>query len=186
MTGAPAPRRRPLRLREYDYTLPGAHFVTICTGNRRQFFDDPAVRAIAEECWREIPQHYASAELDEWIVMPNHVHGILWIVGKEGVPLNAPTVGKTTHCPLQADRLSAISPGRETLGVLIRTSKSAVTMLCRRSGHSQFAWQRGYYEHVIRDEAGLHNVRQYIINNPLDWATDPDNPAVAHVVGKKA
>lgn len=169
----PPPRRRPIRLREYDYSLPGAYFVTICTQDRQAFFDDPAVRTIAEGCWREIPGHHQGVDLDEWVVIPNHVHGILWIVGKEGVQLNAPTPEKTVGDRGMAGRFSAMSPRRETLGVVVRTFKAAVTMLCRRNGHALFAWQRGYYEHVVRDEAGLNNVRQYIINNPSNWATDP-------------
>lgn len=76
--------RRSIRLKGYDYTQAGAYFVTICTQNRALFFKDEAVRRIAEQCWLEIPHHVPTVELDEWVVMPNHVHGVI-VVDRRGI-----------------------------------------------------------------------------------------------------
>jgi REP element-mobilizing transposase RayT len=195
----------------YDYGQAGAYFVTICTHNRRLFFQQNAVRAIAERCWQEISEHFPIVILDEWVVMPNHVHGIIIIadqnnndfndVHRRGVQLNAPTtnnvVGDAEHRDYDetnveydenvqlnanatnsndhnidrdlANRYALISPRRNTLSVIVRTYKAAVTMLCRREGHLEFRWQRSYYERIIRDDAQLERTRQYIIGNPANW-----------------
>src|SRR3954454_12565703 len=89
-------RRRSIRLRSYDYSQGGMYFVTLCTQDRALFFEEDAIRQSAEHCWLAIPEHFATVELDEWIVMPNHVHGLVLInediaQGKQGVQLNAPT-----------------------------------------------------------------------------------------------
>lgn len=146
--------RRSIRLKGYDYAQPGAYFVTICTRNKELFFEDDGLRIIAERCWLAIPEHFPYVQLDAWIVMPNHVHGVLWIV-RRGVQLNAPTKG--------------ISPRRGTLSVVVRTYKAVVTTQCRRDGYGYFGWQRNYYGHIVRD-------REYIFNNPLRWHLDRENP----------
>jgi putative transposase len=163
--------RRSVRLRGYDYAQPGAYFVTISTRNRMLFFDDEEIRNIAERCWLQIPDHFPAVELDEWVIMPNHLHGII-VIGR-GVQLNAPT-GGTARNP--EDPFSAMSPRPHSLAVVIRTYKAAVTTLCRRAGIAEFCWQRNYYEHIIRDEGELNDTRQYIIDNPIRWATDEENP----------
>jgi len=73
--------RRSIRLRGWDYTYPGAYFVTICTHNGECLFEDPVLRRVVETMWRRIPHHFPYVQLDEFVVMPNHVHGIIWIVG---------------------------------------------------------------------------------------------------------
>ena len=153
--------RRSIRLRGYDYAQPGAYFVTICTRNKELFFEDDGIRIIAERCWLAIPKHFPYVQLDAWVVMPNHVHGVLWIV-RRGVQLNAPTRG--------------ISPRRGTLSVVVRTYKAAVTTQCRRDGYGYFGWQRNYYEHIVRNEEELNRIREYIFNNPLRWHLDRENP----------
>lgn len=97
--------RRSVRLQGYNYARPGWYFVTICTEQRALFFEDIVIRSIAEQCWAQIPDHFPGVELDEWVVMPNHIHGIIAInVGggvqnegqkEQGVQLNAPTSGFT-------------------------------------------------------------------------------------------
>lgn len=80
MPSAPTTReRRSIRLPEHDYAQSGAYFVTICTANRELFFNDAGIRQIAEQCWVEMPRHSAAVTLDEWVVMPNHLHGIVAI-----------------------------------------------------------------------------------------------------------
>jgi REP element-mobilizing transposase RayT len=80
-----------IRLRGYDYAQAGAYFITICTNPRAPFFDDAALRQIAQGCWEAIPEFNPGIELDEWVVMPNHLHGILILPAEQGVLSNAPT-----------------------------------------------------------------------------------------------
>jgi putative transposase len=196
--------RRSIRLSGFDYASPGAYFVTICTWRRVLYFDVPALRAQAEDCWRAIPAHAPRVTVDEWVVMPNHLHGIIVInaAGEDepgatvtpkadvddpgrGVQLNAPTaIGKEASLRNMdsSDRdldnvFSQISPRRKTLGVMVRTYKAAVTTAARRTDlEPAFAWQRGFYEHVVRSDRELNAIRRYIRDNPLKWALDRDNP----------
>jgi putative transposase len=161
--------RSSLRLPEYDYSGAGAYFVTICAHNRICAFG--AVDAeemqlndvgrIVSSCWNEIPQHFSAISLDEWVIMPNHVHGIVLIS-------DAADAG-ATHA-------SCIRPG---LGVVVGSFKSAATKRVNewRRAHGSPLWQRNYYEHVIRDQEDLARVRQYIADNPIRWALDPENPS---------
>jgi putative transposase len=155
-------RKNP-RLTDYDYANAGAYFVTICTHQRQLLFGsvrDDMVELnqcgqIATRAWRDIPMHFQSVHLDEFIVMPNHVHGILFIDGE--LAGHAP--------PLQQ---------RPTLGVIMGAYKSATTRLINqiRGTAGTMFWQRNYYEHVIRNDISLAEIRQYIANNPLQWALD--------------
>jgi putative transposase len=166
-------RRRSIRLRDYDYGAHGAYFVTLCTQLRYLHFDDITIKQIAEDCWKAIPDHFPNTELDEWIVMPNHLHGIILITetstntdNRRGVQLNAhPT-----------SRQAPASPYRGTLAVIVRTYKAAVTSACRKQGKIDFAWQRNYYEHIIRNEGDLNRIREYIVLNPMRWEEDTENP----------
>lgn len=163
--------RRSVRLEDYDYTQAGAYFVTICTQNRLPYFDNTAIRTIASNCWLEIPSHFHSVHVDEWVLMPNHLHGILVSEDAAGVQLNAPTTTRNS-----GNRFSSMSPHWNTLAVVVRTYKAAVTSMSRRLLHTEFAWQRNYYEHVIRNEHELNRIRQYIIDNPQQWDYDKLNP----------
>jgi REP element-mobilizing transposase RayT len=164
-------RRRSIRLRNYDYSQSGAYFLTICTHNRVTYFDDPSIREIASDCWLQIPTHFANAELDEWVLMPNHLHGILVLENAEGVQLNAPRPTRR----ILGNRFSQISPQSKALGVVIRTYKAAVTTRCRAEG-LDFVWQRNYYEHMIRSQNDLDRAREYIFWNPSKWDSDELNP----------
>ena len=163
--------RRSMRLRGYDYSQAGAYFITICTVNRELLFDDVALRQIAEECWLAIPEFNPGVELDEWVVMPNHLHGILVLDGGQGVLSNAPTERDVKN------RFSVMSPQRGSLGLVIRKFKSAVTGKCRGIERFDFAWQSNYYDHIVRNEHELNAIRQYIANNPANWNLDRDNRA---------
>ena len=177
MLRAPSRHRRSVRLPTYDYSQAGAYFVTICTQDRDLFFDRPSIRSMAEACWLAIPKHFPRVRLDEWVVMPNHLHGIVGIEEgvRGGVQLNAPTEGQISPRD-GTNPFSVISSRRGTLGVIVRTYKAAVTTSCRMAGYDKFAWQRNYYEHIIRSEADLDRVRNYIRDNPLNWETDENNP----------
>lgn len=162
-----AHHRRSIRLKGYDYSQPGAYFVTINTAQKQAFFDDPSIRQAAEECWREIPRHAPTVHLDQWVVMPDHVHGLLFLH-----ELAMDLIDRTVVDPTQSsDPLSSeISPRSGSLGVIIRTYKAAVTTACRRIGRDDFAWQRNYYEHIVRTERSLNAIRNYIANNPRKLA----------------
>jgi REP element-mobilizing transposase RayT len=166
------------------------YFVTLCTHQRRFFFGRPEIRQQAEACWLAIPEHNPGVTLDEWIIMPNHLHGLVVIHENQrrGVQLNAPTTmieaSSVSASPNDepadrpsADRLSTISPRPGTLSVIVRTYKAAVTTACRSQGYASFRWQRGYYEHVVRSTHELDAIRRYIRLNPLRWQLDRDNPA---------
>jgi putative transposase len=177
--------RRSIRLPQYDYTQPGAYSITICTHARTPLFGeiaDGTVRLnrfgeMVEQCWREIPDHAHHARLDVFVVMPNHVHGIL-VLGHR-VP------GKGTPCRAPTERFGEPVPG--SLPTILRSFKSAparqVNGLRGRPGGR--VWQRGYYERAIRNERELTAVRRYVVENPLRWDLDPENPMKARKPGTR-
>ena len=195
--------RRSIRLKNYDYSQPGAYFITICAQDRQCVFGEIAVgimRAnavgnLAATCWQQIPQHFPNTQLDAFVIMPNHIHGILFLLDNNagvqrmgvqcrGVQLNAPTLNAhkpNTMTPRNPNNMySQISPQRGTLGVIIRTYKAAVTTECRKAQLAYMVWQRNYYEHVVRDERELQILREYLQNNPKQWEIDqlhPNNPS---------
>ena len=178
--------RRSIRLKDYDYSQAGAYFVTVCTQDKECLFGEitggeielSRAGEIANGCLVEIPKHSGNVDLDTFIVMPNHMHAIIVIDNhqcrgvacnalfkngnaKSGVIYNAPT----------GNYFSAISPQQYSLSVVIRSYKSAVTRLCNRN-NLMCQWQRNYYEHIIRSEIELNKIREYIINNSLNWEAD--------------
>ncbi|MEW6684583.1 MAG: transposase [Candidatus Edwardsbacteria bacterium] len=178
-TFVPNKHRRSIRLPAYDYSQEGAYYVTICVENRRCLFGDVAggqmrlsdLGQIAGKFWQEIPVHYQNIILDEYVIMPNHIHGIIIIADAcRGVKFNAPTNARSTN------RYSQISPKSGTLSVIIRTYKSAVTHWCKDNRNPHFQWPRNYYEHIIRNEKSLNKIRQYILENPYHWDSDEENP----------
>jgi REP element-mobilizing transposase RayT len=97
---------------------------------------------IAEQCWEEIPKHFSNVELDEFVVMPNHIHGIIIINETDDIKINYSR-------DVQLNVPTRLSPKRGSLSVIIRTCKAAVTTECRRNGHNEFRWQSRFYEHII-------------------------------------
>jgi hypothetical protein len=178
--------RRSIRLKNYDYASSGAYFVTIVTHQRQCLFGaivDGAMRlnewgAIAERCWMEIPQHYPHVILDAFVIMPNHVHGIIIlnennfngsIVGAIGANNHSPFVGANNHSPQRNDRPRGTT---HTIGSIVRGFKIGVTKWFRQHTDIYNVWQRNYYEHIIRNEIELNKIREYILNNSLNWETD--------------
>ena len=171
-------QRRSIRLRGYDYSRQGAYFVTVCTEGRRRLFGtvvngrmalNDAGRAAAA-CWRDIPNHFPHAAVDEWVVMPDHVHGII-VITRDGYP-----VGANNHSPVwpptnnhSQERAKDFSPlpcgTSRTVGSIVRGFKIGVTKWLR--GDSP--WQRNYYEIIVRNETALANIRAYIRDNPANW-----------------
>jgi REP element-mobilizing transposase RayT len=164
-------KRRSIRLKDYDYTQPGAYYVTICVNNRKCIFGDiqdgqmvlNEAGKIVEFTWKDLTQHNANIELDEFIVMPNHVHGIIIIVGAGSKP--ALIQERAGHGP---------APTAHGLPEIIRQFKTfsakRVNQIHQRSG--VHLWQRNYYEHIIRNETDLDKIREYVKSNPLTWEKD--------------
>jgi len=156
------------RLEGYDYSQPGYYFVTICTKEYSTIFGqviDNEVKLsklgkIAEECWLEIPQHFSDVELDEYVVMPNHLHGIIKITGQ------------LTKAQLNENKTREFAHRKsETLSTVIGTYKAAVTRkinnLQNTCGSS--IWQPNYSDRIIRQGQELFVIRRYINQNPVDW-----------------
>jgi putative transposase len=170
------PRRKPLRLKCYDYSEFGAYFVTVCTRQRELLLETPEIAMIIEGAWLDLPSRFKTVKLDEFIVMPNHVHFIIWLTSSVGAPLAAPQVaaggkrGRGKQAPLR-QKDSGKPTSAPTLGQVLRAFKSisaiGVNNQLGRSGRS--VWQRNYYERVIRNDRELNEMRQYIRDNPLVW-----------------
>ena len=188
-------RRRSLRLEAYDYRQPGAYFLTICSFDKVCLFDDSRFRTIVEEVWQHITTRPRGRRGDMFVVMPNHIHGILWITSDGAVgaqhtgdpsPLwttnalrhtNDPSImRRAAPLPSVDHKLWAVSAG--SLGAIVRSFKSASARRINevRGTTSAPVWQRNYYERVIRNEAELDYARQYILDNPRKWSDDPNNP----------
>ncbi len=174
-------QRRSIRLKGYDYSQEGVYFVTICTYNGVLLFEDEAIRTIAEGCWLEIPDHFTTVELDEWVVMPNHLHGILAIVDDgRGTACRTPSGidrrGDRLGRPYTPNRPHGPAPG--SIGAIVGQFKSIATKRINafRGIPGALVWQRNYYEHVIRNEDELNRLRQYILDNPVQWEMDENNP----------
>lgn len=171
--------RRSIRLRGYDYTQLGAYFVTICTHNRQCLFGEVVDGEMVLNKWGEIvlTEWFRSAEIraeielraNEFMVMPNHIHGIVWIVSNDDVGMRG-HVGAHGRAPLHR-------PPR-SLGAFIAGFKSAVTKRINKNRGMPGVpvWQCNYWEHVVRNERALNAIRHYIIENPLHWHLDRNNP----------
>jgi REP element-mobilizing transposase RayT len=168
--------RRSIRLREFDYSSTGVYFITTCAQNRECLFgnilDGDMVLndagGLVESVWNGLMERFPTIELDAFVVMPNHVHFIVNIVG---------TAGKEGAD--QGGSQDRAGQGRaptldQIVGAFKSISAAQVNRLLSRTG--QPLWQRNYYERVIRNESELHGLRDYIIHNPLKWKDDTENP----------
>lgn len=177
--------RRSIRLSGYDYTQSGAYFVTICVDKRVCVFGALAdgslelndAGRIARNTLSELPSRFSQISLDSFIVMPNHIHGIIFvgaqfIAPSDSLPHSREEAGAMNHAP--------------TLGEIIRAYKAVSARAIRCGGYVDFKWQRNYYEHIIRDEDSLNRIRQYILDNPIRWDSDRENPAAAAFEPKDA
>jgi putative transposase len=175
--------RRSLRLRDYDYSQAGAYFITICTNNRECIFGEvinsevrlfPFGKIIQME-WANTPKRFPNVQLDVFVIMPNHLHGIIIINNVEirrGNPCGYP-INNSNRYPKER---AGTSPA-PTLGKIIGAFKSlCIHGFMARSLNIVKLWQRNYYEHVIRNEKELNRIRDYIQNNPLRWEFDRENP----------
>ena len=163
--------RRSIRLPGYDYAQEGFYFVTICSDHRECLFGqvvDGQVKLtryglVVAESWAWLAERYPQVELDKWILMPNHLHGIISITSdRRGGSRTAPTNGGARGAP------------GKPLGRLVGAFKTVSTKKINaiRGTPGATVWQRNYYEHTVRSEASLQSIRQYVLNNPNDWESD--------------
>ncbi len=161
------------RLPEWDYGIPGYYFVTICTQNRVFWFGEvkenqmilsPA-GIIAMECLGKIPHIYPNISIDTSVVMPNHIHAIIVIGYVET------SCGKV-ETPYYGVSTKQRKLGSRTLGLIISRYKFSCTKSIRSMGSDNFAWQARFYDHIIRSEKSLDNIRAYLSGNPINWSED--------------
>ena len=166
------PSRRSIRLKEFDYSQTGSYFVTIVTHQRRCLFGEVvdgkvqlnSVGTIVSEIWSDLPNRFPNVSVDMFVVMPNHIHVILNVEAQFIAPSDPP------------HRREGVMNRAPTLGQITRSFKAASTRRIRQTSDIEVVWQRNYYEHVIRNEESLNRIRQYILDNPLKWELDPENP----------
>lgn len=209
--------RKSIRLKGYDYSRAGAYFVTICVQNRECLFGE--IRngkmllndfgKIIDHHWQKIPTHFENAALDEYVIMPNHFHGVLWLVGDgntanpenaitgitgitvgakhSGQPLSSeqndvagnasPLQQRPNQRPNQRpDRPTGTTPGSLSAVIQNFTSITSRKINQIRKTPGKKLWQRNFHDRIIRNDRELFNIRQYIIDNPLKWEVDNENP----------
>jgi|SRR5579864_714282 len=167
------------RLRGWDYRGRGWYFVTMCTrqhvctlgkesGLRIQL--SPIGVAVASEL-TQIPDHYSTVSVDCYVVMPNHLHAIIVL---EGPHVFSP--GKRVAPPVDGPSFPLCAPKAISLASIVRAYKAGVTRWCRANGYDWFAWQPGFYDRILRSNASVNAVRDYIRRNPANWLLDRDHP----------
>jgi len=160
------PNRRSIRLPGYDYASAGWYFVTICCHKRQNLFGEirqgemalNAAGEMVEECWFNIPKHFPNTVLHEFVVMPNHVHGIIEL-----------TVGAENFLPLQPIQHEFQKMIPQSVSSIVKGFKIGATKWMRQNTTEYQIWQRNYYEHIIRNEDSYRDISNYIINNPQNW-----------------
>jgi REP element-mobilizing transposase RayT len=194
------PHRRSIRLKEYDYSQSGEYFVTICTHNHECSVGEivngemrlSEIGKIVKEEWLRTATIRPDIQLYSYVIMPNHVHGIIVLNGGRGTLQSDIPVGANCHSPQEKTQNNPTnnrayidtplqnmfrSPSN-TVGAIVRGFKSATTKRINeiRGTPRMPFWQRNYYDHIIRSDKELDNIREYISNNVLKWAFEKDNP----------
>jgi REP element-mobilizing transposase RayT len=169
------------RLPGWDYGWNGVYFVTICTQHRIQYFGSiehdqmqlSDIGALANEYWNAIPEHFPFVRLGAYVIMPNHVHGIIIIEKPE--PVETPNLGVSTIQTMHAETpnlgVSTVKWKSGTLGVIINQYKRIVTISARVIDPA-FGWQSRYYDHIIRNDEEYNRITDYIVQNPTNWEED--------------
>jgi REP element-mobilizing transposase RayT len=164
------------RLPEWDYAAAGWYFVTICVKDRQHVFGHvhdgemqlSALGNIAHQFLADIPIHFPLTEIDVFVVMPNHVHAIVVIHDNIETPrVETPRVASLRQ---PKRKFGPLQPG--SLSKIIQAYKAVVTRQARNNCNADFAWQERFYDHIIRDDRSLENIRVYIIGNPIKWEED--------------
>jgi REP element-mobilizing transposase RayT len=171
-----------IRLKDYDYSRTGAYFVTICVKDWRCLFGKVhkekmklnELGKIAEKYRLEIPKHFENVELDVFVIMPNHIHGIINIFNDKN---ETALVGRRYICDLQENTNNKIVDLKyQKLPIIVSTFKAAVTrQINKLYSNVNFKWQPYYYDHIIRNEKERENIQSYILSNPANWKNDIEN-----------
>ena len=178
------------RLSNWDYSSNASYFITICTANREHYFGTiidakmqlSSIGEFAWKCWKGIPNHFPHFYLDEFVVMPNHVHGIVMIEKPYIDNSSISHIVETRHAlSLRKTYIKDLAEnprhflyqnqGKNTISSMVGSFKSAVTKYCNKN-KLRFRWQTRFHDHVIRDSDEFYSTRNYIINNPGNWDTD--------------
>jgi putative transposase len=167
-------RRKRLRLADYDYSEPGAYFVTICVKDRGRLLGDVSDGVMrlnrsgetVQDCWNDHAKNPSAIGLDAFVVMPNHVHGIIVIVDQPVGSIHESTLPKTA-----AKRRAMLLP--KIIGRFKMNSSKRINELRGTAGAP--VWQRNYFEHIIRNDKSLYRIREYIAANPQRWQSDQEN-----------
>ncbi|HNI97189.1 MAG TPA: hypothetical protein PL169_14040 [Leptospiraceae bacterium] len=161
------------RLKAWDYSTPGCYFITICTKNREPYFGKiedgemylSDIGAIAENFWKEIPKHFPNIQLDESVIMPDHIHGILFITdASSDDDVETPNLGVSTTPPTPPSTSTSLA-SKKTIGIIINQFKRICTIHSRKI-NPDFGWQSRFYDRIVRNEKELDRIRKYIIDNP--------------------
>lgn len=178
-----------VRLKNWDYRNNGAYFITICTANRKHFFGEIVINEtskemnlseigiLAESFWEKIPEHFPFVEVGNYVVMPNHVHGILIINNDAVQTLQCNVCTESLQCNVskyENDKnqfFSEISPKSGSISTIIRSYKSIVTRESRVI-NPKFNWHPKFHDHIIRNSISFERIQNYIENNPNNWEKD--------------
>lgn len=179
----------------WDYGWSGAYFITICTKNRRHYLGEiknkqmilSQVGVLADVFWHETPKHSKHTELGAFVIMPNHMHGLLIIdapypvlvdakaIAGSGPGVSAETRQALSQQPTEPEKIPGKyqfqNQGKNTVSAIVGSYKSAVTRHAHRLGY-EFAWQSNFYEHIVRTDADYQRIHRYIENNPARWESD--------------
>ena len=181
----------------WDYNKNGAYFVTICTAHRVKYFGETTTEStenlkeaghalslslsetgkMAHKFWLEIPSHFPFVGLDQFVIMPNHVHGIIIINKPDDIHIdnsvNTVNTVETGHA-LSLPHYRFRNQGKNTVSAIVGSFKSATTRWCNENGY-EFGWQTRFHDRIIRTDAELDRIREYIVNNPANWLKDKFN-----------
>lgn len=169
-------KRRPNRLKSYDYNQQGYYYLTICTKNRMDFFGEISngimhpskMGLIADEYWNAITIYFNSIELDEYIIMPDHIHGIIKIIDKYDIDVGNADL-RSSQRNSNSQKLDS-NRTKMLVSKIIHGFKSSVTReIHRQFDNTIFGWQKSFYDNIIRNEKELRRIREYIIKNPSKW-----------------
>lgn len=171
-------RSKTARAEWWDYSRTGAYFITICTKDRIHYFGDVVdgkmvlseMGKIAEQMWIEIPNHHQNIELSEFVVMPNHVHGIIIINNTDEIANSSVQTGHALS-PQEPGKNRFQNIGKNSISAIIGSYKSAVTKHANKLGLPN-GWQTRFHDHIIRDAGAFDRISEYIINNPEKWHLD--------------
>ena len=174
--------RKNIRLKNFDYRSNYRHFITICTKNRENYLGKldgeeiilSEIGQTAKNLWLEIPNHFSHVVLDQFIIMPNHIHGIIKLIsvatGNQSKEIINSETG-TCHGMSQLRHNIPLhnkfgQPLSGSVSVIINQYKSSVKRWCNKNGYKSFSWQSRFYDHIINNRRNLYNIRDYIKSNP--------------------